>query len=688
MKLNYRSALLIAFTGFLFLLNSCASHDTEMARSPKESKKPNVILIHGYGNILAPDTDLIKWAMTEFYWGRWVKEAFSDVEVRYIYWDATKRIEHQLGDIVEQFNGYLEEGHCPNGCLVFTHSTGGMVIDILLARSYESRGKTNDFSRIWDSTIASVNIASAAGGVGLANVLTDLVMGNCNAVLSTLFPFVECGNPSSLGAGHDLRPDEARFINQSDYVRTPSLMIAGFGLMMPSVIRLSLKGENDGLVAMHSACGGNRYPESDETAAQSCSPVLAPDGTVKPQRVPDLYRNHYPIMMTKEGHVSQLRRGALNIDFITTKTETLVLYNEQGELSKKLPERFNELPSLNIRHGETHLTDIVGDYLNLRKDGLKANKTDKGKLTRSDFRSNMKNIAISFDKEMSYPMYSRPLRKSDYALLNPGSTTTAFMEYKRKGFSAAIESARYLYFHEDSISVALLLRSYKNRPLPEMETIKGEIVDQDGKTVKSLNLTKSQSDSDLIRYEVTVHPDELSKIKNATEINFLFKIKPVRKKSETITKMLKYLPSVARVTGRGLHQVDGENLIIPVNLEVDKPGVYKMTANLFSKATGEPIAHLIGETEDLAHLGSINLKVLGEVLKEKQEKGPYLLKDFTIIRIPTTFDESRQYGDATTVEFELDSINLDQFELKGMPPVYEQRKLKSFQEWVKSLDSE
>ncbi|MBU2511168.1 hypothetical protein KJ966_07510 [bacterium] len=672
----------------LMLGSGCTTIEPIAENSPQKQVKPNVILIHGFGNIVAPGTDLVKWGMTEFYWGRWVEEAFSDVETKYIYWDSTKRIEQQLGDIVDQFNSHLEAGHCPVGCLVFTHSTGGLVIDVLMSRAYESRGRMNDFSQIWDKTIASVNIASAAGGVGLATILTDLVMGSCNVVLESLFSFIECGKPASMGTGHDLRPDEARFINHSDNVRTPSLMIAGFGLMMPDFIRLSLFGTNDGLVAMHSACGGNSFPISEEEAPESCSPILAPDGEVKPQKAPDLYRNHYPVIMTKEGHVSQLRRGLLNIDFISTKTETLVFYENSGAIGRQIPQKFSGVKTLNVNHNSSHLSDIVGDYFDLRAEHLSDSSNNPGVLSREDFHSNLLAISKSFERSLEYPLYSRPLFWQDHALLNSNESNTIYRDFNKNSYTAAIILPQYVMFRESVVPITFRVVQSKDKALPEIEYVKGEIISGEGTVTNEFDLQLTASKSSELLYKIDFMPSETDYSQWSPEVNLKISFKPKGKKKETLTKMFKVVTSIASITDKGQERVEGPNLVIPLDLEVKQPGYYRVTGNLFSRETGQPIAHLIGEEPAVDFNGTIMLKVYSKVLKEKNESGPYLLKDIMITRLPDSFEEPRQFGDASGQQFEIEGFELNLYSEKTVTVEYEQSKLKQFQHFVNSLVEE
>ena len=623
--------------------------------------------------------------MTKFYWKRWAKEAFSDVDVKYIYWHATKRLEPQLSEIVNQFNGHIDSGHCKNGCLVFTHSTGGLVVDILLSRSYESRGKENDFSKIWDKTIASVNIASAGGGLNLVNKMGDLIMGNCSFVSAILLPFVECGEYTSIGAAYDLRPDEARLNNQSDHVRTPSLMIAGSGMCMPNLAKLSLLGVDDGLVSMQSACGGNRFPLSDALAPTSCSPILAADGELSPQQSSDLYWDHFPLIMTKEGHVSQLMRGGLNIDFISTKTETLVPYDENGQLQAKVQKKYSRISSLNVNKN-SHLTDVVGDYFKLSTKPKSSSKITSETLTKEDFRQNMNAIARAFKKSLSYPFYSRPLSDRDFSLLNPNHANTMVHDFNDGEYSARIILPHYMIFHDSEIPISIEFKNTEDSTLPVFTAVDGEISNYSNDESNNFNFQLISSSTEKKVYQALIKPSKEEFSNWPEELNLKVSFKPENEKGKEITRMFKLIPSVAKIVSIKPTELNESNLVIPLDIQTIEPGDYKVTANLFSKETGKPIAHLTGKSLNIDGLSRVTLMAHSRILIEKNEPGPYILKNIMITKIPADFSEKWRFGDASEQEFELTGFDLEKYSNIEWQDEHDKNKYEQFQRFVSSLE--
>lgn len=675
-KLCFRSAMLVTMHVFLLIgwpVTTCTAFETI-----SRPDKPNVILVHGYGNILAPGSSIMQNIMTQYYWKTWLEEAFHDVEVKYINWDSTQRIESQFKTIVSQFNTHLTDGHCEHGCIAVTHSTGGLVIDMLLSRALESRGKANDFSPIWDATIFSINIASAAGGIGLASTLTDTVMGNCNSLITTLLPFVECGKPASLGAGHDLRPNEARSINHSDNVRTVSFMIAGGGNMAPDLISSQLMGNNDGLVAMHSSCGGNRYPFSGHTAPESCSPFQAADGSIRPQRAPALYRQHYPIIMTEEGHLSQLYRNLLNFDYLKEKKESLIFYNEDGKIIP--PPKSRQSAAVAVPRitdtKDRHLPAVVGELFGLRseREPIHAPRV-KTHGSKDDFRRAVRSITTAYAKSLRYPLFSRPLYDTDYSLLHPNNFIVEHKFFNNRSYSAAIVLPQYVLFKGSEIPVTLQLTNYDDTPLPEITSAAAEILDGNGITVltKHLKLQNSTRQEKIFQASLKIS-NEIDAIL-PDDMNLKVTFNNASGKRQVLTTMFRYVQSVGTILNKGPEKIDGQYLIIPITVNVVKKGDYKLTANLLSLFDEEPIAHLIGENLISGPAGIIELRVDSSVLRLKNNPGPYILKDFTLSRVPGSFLEKRMSGNCSSMDFFIKKRNLDSYEAVQYSDPFEQKKL-------------
>lgn len=318
---------------------------------------PGIITIHGFSNFEENGSAAAQSGAVDG-WANFGANAFSGMNVKHLAWDSSVRMENQKEYLFDTFIGFINSGHCDDGCYVFTHSTGGLVIDYMLSIS-ASYPSSSQYFKPYQYTTVVVDLASAGGGVNLAAYASDLVNGACwiwgvSHALEAAFPFLNCNDPESIGVGYDLQPNVARSINGSDYTYTPTLMIAGSGSMALNIVKPFLYGTSDGLVAMHSGCGGNRVGSYD-----SCSSDVAPNGAIKGQSAPSgFYRYHYPYIMTTEGHLTVKNPSS-------TETETLIsnrgLSNISTENKSKWYWRYDYSY---IKNDERNMGQIIGDHFN------------------------------------------------------------------------------------------------------------------------------------------------------------------------------------------------------------------------------------------------------------------------------------------------------------------------------------
>ncbi|MBF0239466.1 MAG: hypothetical protein HQM12_17320 [SAR324 cluster bacterium] len=178
-----------------------------------------------------------------------------------IVWSSADRLRNGvLKSMIDQLRA--QDVCVSRPCIAVSHSTGGLVMDYLLAESKKSYGTPTDFSEIYYNTILNVNLASATGGSELASLAKDFAFGACAAlpgeVMNWLFKGVECGaRGGSLGILNDLVPNVARSLNQASLTYTPTLMVAGTGAnsLSEKLSAQFLPGTNDSVVPLHSSCG-------------------------------------------------------------------------------------------------------------------------------------------------------------------------------------------------------------------------------------------------------------------------------------------------------------------------------------------------------------------------------------------------------------------------------------------------
>ncbi len=263
----------------------------------------NVILIHGFQpqQILSPPYDdgladaLAAWADFE-------PAIMDPATSRILHWPSNYRLAGAGGIaalITQQLTPILASGFCDDQCILITHSTGDLVARYVLANKLSLFGSTlaGRFK-----VAAVIDMAGAGGGTELANLAVDAVKGinTGAAIVSALSGFVGCDFQYVVNPGVliDLQPGVARNTAVDRFPAVPHLRIIGSGSESYGFITHPIiKGKDDSVVPLHSACGA-----AVSAAYDSCVQDLQMNGQVshvsKAPSSGQLYDYHYPIILS------------------------------------------------------------------------------------------------------------------------------------------------------------------------------------------------------------------------------------------------------------------------------------------------------------------------------------------------------------------------------------------------------
>ena len=263
----------------------------------------NVLLIHGFRiqHILNPPSDE-GLADSMSYWADFAPSLTDPATSRILYWPSQRRLAGAGGVaalISSELKPILESGFCDDQCIVVTHSTGDLVARYVLANKLSLLGSSLA-SRF--KVAAVIDMAGAGGGTELANFAVDAATGvnTGTDIFLALMGFagfkLEYGmNPGIL---IDLQPSVARNTAVNNISAIPRLRIVGSGDEPYGFsTHLIVKGMDDSVVPLHSACGA-----ADSGAYDSCVQDLQMDGCVtsvsKAPSLSQLYDYHYPIILS------------------------------------------------------------------------------------------------------------------------------------------------------------------------------------------------------------------------------------------------------------------------------------------------------------------------------------------------------------------------------------------------------
>ncbi len=275
----------------------------------------NVVLVHGFQ---ADDLKNRPGASAQQnnannYWS----DYWGNRAERTLYWPSHERVTGRIKDTIRTQIKSLESARtCANGCVFVTHSTGDLVLRDALTRLGQWGVNQNNFK-----VTAVLDFAGAGGGTEIADIAVNVANGSgaVNAVQKAAIRAVLGFDPTPtrIGVLNDLRPANARQIARNNNVY-PRLRFVGEGTEFLGATKLFIKGGDDSVVPLHSACGASSNGSYD-----SCSRSVRVNGQVRSSNGPSsLLFNHYAVLMGESTAHSEAINNDRSGDFTTVTNNT------------------------------------------------------------------------------------------------------------------------------------------------------------------------------------------------------------------------------------------------------------------------------------------------------------------------------------------------------------------------------
>lgn len=292
-----------------------------------------VILIHGYqAEDLNDDNraqkasqygsynNYLKHRAENIYWnGPWKYKADA-----FIWWDTKERITGGIAaDVKNQFKALSNNANFKGKpLLLVTHSTGDLVTRHALKKLSNWGISTSNFK-----VMAVMDFAGAGGGTELAQIVSDIANGTGavnsaqRAAVNAVMGFTP--EQGKIGVMEDLIPAKARSIN-AGYSAYPRLRFVGTGWEYGGLTKPFLKGMDDSVVPLHSACMAN-----SDGAYDSCVNYIANNGVLKSvSKAPSgIWSNYHPILMGEKTHHSGTIGGQTGSEIATVNSSNTITKN-------------------------------------------------------------------------------------------------------------------------------------------------------------------------------------------------------------------------------------------------------------------------------------------------------------------------------------------------------------------------
>ncbi len=254
-----------------------------------------VILVHGFQHEhlgTYPDYATLQQNAVDYWREYWLQR--SEVVLS---WSSGERIREGVSErIKSQMKTVADQGTCVSGCVIVTHSTGGLITRYMLRN-------LNGWLWQWGygpdriKVLTVIDIAGAGGGteladLGVAIVESDNIFSNAATAVVNWFLGTNV-SPSELGVVRDLQPVVARSI-ATDNSAVPRLRMVGGGVEYLGASKPFILGKDDSVIPLHSACGSVLQESLD-----SCSYAIEMSGEIDPvaKSPTALMYNHFPIIM-------------------------------------------------------------------------------------------------------------------------------------------------------------------------------------------------------------------------------------------------------------------------------------------------------------------------------------------------------------------------------------------------------
>lgn len=292
-----------------------------------------VILVHGFqaedlneshrsqkASQYGSYTNYMKHRAQNVYWsGQWKNKADA-----IIWWDSKERITGGIAaDVKNQFKALANNSSFRGKpLLIVTHSTGDLVVRHALKRLGAWGISTSQFK-----VAAVMDFAGAGGGTEIADIAYDISNGSGwvnaaqRAAVNAFMGFTP--QQGKLGVLYDLRPGNARSLDAGSSAY-PRFRFVGTGWSFAGATKPFLKGMDDSVVPLHSACMA-----SSNGAYDSCSRSIANNGVIKNvSKAPSaIWNNYHPILMGEKTNHGGAIGGQTGSEFATVNSSNTITKN-------------------------------------------------------------------------------------------------------------------------------------------------------------------------------------------------------------------------------------------------------------------------------------------------------------------------------------------------------------------------
>ena len=270
--------------------------------------------------------------------------------------------------------------------------------------------------------------------------------------------------------------------------------------------------------------------------------------------------------------------------------------------------------------------------------------------------ANITKVAKAYEQVIQYPKYSTPLSTENWDLLNPLPAIENSMPIGDKGKAQVLlKMDKFVYFHDEAITGQFNLLS--SSELPPLDRITASIK-SGTERLHSLRLESEGESVYKQKYVINYEPSLGQQSDWPIDLQMEISLNFTDGSHTNVSSSFRYSKKNVILKGVSDSYADDVNLMIPLKIKVHEKGRYQFRANLYGKYD-QPISHLVIKDNLTTSDDEIVLKAHASLLRESQDAGPYMLKEFNITKVPAKPGDKTEYGYSEKESYSVKGQSLD-----------------------------
>ncbi len=286
----------------------------------------------------------------------------------------------------------------------------------------------------------------------------------------------------------------------------------------------------------------------------------------------------------------------------------------------------------------------------------------------------MQRVADIYEQRSKYAPYSLYLSAEQTDLINPNQSHESPRAYDIDGHNVSIliKPKNYRFSLGEIITADIQIKS-SVQGLDAITKLTVEVMARDKKAhwpmKKRMDIEQKGQRTLLAEFDPSAELEPMSD----AEYSIIVKVEFNGESPVIQSAPIKIVESIAKITGLGRQRIEGNDLIIPINIEADKSGYYQVSGSLFDAPSNSAISFIIAKQRLSSGSNTLDAKVQGLVLRDKGFSGPFRLQGITLVKKSERPGMAEEFGLAAD-SYSVDKVDLNDFEsIPYENPMTEQR---------------